>query len=146
MLGPKALACGATLIAVSCVACADLVGADFGGYNAASSTAPGSSDGTQPLPGNGGEGGGTLPDGGKKPFGPGGDGGGGDAQIPPNDSGPVSCVGPKPNSFPNKLSTLRRVACTTAQANAALNVFKTPGKDLADVYASMTPGACRDCV
>ncbi len=138
------LALGA-IIALSTVACADLVGADFSGYNSSSPATPANADGTQPLPEQA-----SLPDGGKRPNA--NDGGstaspdGGPTKTDGAPPGPTSCVGPKPAAYPNKLSTLKTFACTTAQATAANNVFNTPGKTLADVYASMAPGACRECV
>jgi hypothetical protein len=133
-------------LALSTVACAGLVGADFDGYNGSSSATPGPGDGTQPMP-EGEGGGGLLPDGGKKPS-PGTDSGTQqtDAKPPPNDSGPTSCIGPKPGSIPQKLSTLPKVACTAAQATAGINAFKQPGATLQDLYNAITSTTCRDCV
>ena len=147
MLGLKGLLGFGAIIALSTVACADLVGADFGGYHASSSATPSNPDGTQPMPD--GEGG-TLPDGGPKPGptkpGPGGQTDGGPTTTDSGPNPPTSCVGPKPGAYPNKLSTLKKVSCTNAQAAAANQVFNTPGKTLGDVYNAMPSGACRDCV
>jgi hypothetical protein len=136
--------------ALSTVACAGLVGADFDGYSTSSSATPGSPDGNQPMPQGEGDGqgsGGLLPDGGKKPA-PGTDGGAQqtDAKPPPTDSGPTSCIGPKPGSIPQKLSTLPRAACTQAQATAGITAFKKPGGTLQDLYNAITSPTCRDCV
>jgi hypothetical protein len=133
-------------LALSSVACAGLVGADFDGYGTSPSTTPGSPDGTQPVSGGeGAGGGGLLPDGGKKPP-SGGDGGTQTDAQPPNDSGPTSCIGAKPASFPQKLSTLPKVACTAAQATAAIAAFEKPGATLQDLYNAITSATCRDCV